>query len=138
MITSAWTSTAKRDFLMGVHQRSDAYMLALYSANADLGPSTEFYNTRGEVKGKGYQAGGKLLSGYTCEVQGVSAFLTWVDPVEWRPASITARGGLIYNASKENRALAVLDLGEEYRSTNGRFLLTLPEAGLETAIIRLV
>lgn len=138
MISSAWVAGAKRDFLMGVHQPGDVYMLALYSANADLNAATEVYTTRGEVKGKGYTAGGKKLSGYVCETEGSSAFLTWTDAVRWRPATITARGALVYNASRENKALAVLDFGEEFRSTNGLWELEMPPANMSAAILRLL
>jgi len=54
-------TVAKRDFLTGVHQIGDRYMLALYGAEADLSPRTAFYESKGEVSGKGYRQGGVQL-----------------------------------------------------------------------------
>jgi hypothetical protein len=45
---------------------------------------------------------------------------------------------LIYNSSKANRAVAVLDFGADKTSTDGDFAVLLPTASATTAIIRIV
>jgi len=44
---------------------------------------------------------------------------------------------LIYNASKANRAIAVLDFGADIASTNGDFTITLPAATAADALLRI-
>ena len=50
---------------------------------------------------------------------------------------ITARGALIYNSSASNKAVAVLDFGEDKTATDGDFTVVMPAAGASTAIIRI-
>lgn len=120
--------TCKRDLLKGIHQEGDTYMVALYGANATLNPFTEFYDKENEVTGKGYIAGGKALKDYEVRIEGTRAQTSWDKTVRWANATIRARHALIYNKSKENRALTILDLGEEAASTNGNWDLLLPDA----------
>lgn len=138
MIQGGWTAQAKLDFLMGVHQPNDVYKIALYTGNANLGPLTKTYTTSGEVKGKGYQAGGKILEGYRADMEGLSAFLSWEKNPTWPVSTIEAVGALIYNASKDNAAMMVISFNEPYKSTNGKFLLPLPECNCTHAIFRMV
>ena len=136
-ILSGMCIQAKRDFLMGVHRPEDKYKLALYSASAHLNPLTTTYTTEGEISGKGYERGGQLLAGYVCEIDGASAVLGWQTPV-WQNATISAHGALIYNASKGNRALVVVEFGEEVKSTNGRYRLPMPPLTAASALVRLL
>lgn len=122
------TLACKLDMVKGVHQPGDAYMLALYGVQATLNQFTEEYTREAEVKGQGYTAGGQALSGYNAVIDGARAELGWDTDVTWKVATIRARHALIYNKSKGNRALAVLDLGQDCASTNGPFVLTLPRA----------
>lgn len=138
MIQGGWTNCVKRDFLRGIHQPEDVYKLALYGEAADLSAWTEFYTTQGEVSGKGYSAGGRALEGYMCDLEGSVGVLGWEKNVIWPQATIQARGGLIYNASKENRALLVVDFMEEVRSTNGKFLVPMPNVTSATAPFRII
>jgi hypothetical protein len=126
--TYGLTLACKLDLVQGVHQPGDTYMVALYGSNATLNPFTEVYVKEDEVRGKGYVAGGKPLSGYHAHVEGSRAELGWNREVRWANATIRARHALIYNKSKGNRAMTILDLGEEAASTNGNWDLLLPEA----------
>lgn len=137
-IQGGWVNAVKRDFLRGVHQPEDVYKMALYHSASNLGQWTEFYETQGEVEGKGYTAGGRALEGYKCELSGSVGIMGWEKNVVWPQATIQARGGLIYNASKDNRALMVVDFMEEVRSTNGKFLVPLPKVTTTTAPFRLL
>lgn len=137
MIVQGVADSFRLEILTGVHQPKDVYRIALYRATAELSPITTQYQTDGEVIGSpGYDAGGQILTGYQVALQDRVAFLDWADPL-WPLATITARGALIYNASKGNRAVAVLDLEKDFTSTNGNFLVMLPEPTSQTALIRI-
>lgn len=96
-------------------------MLALLSEDAQVGPLTEAYSRAGEVKGQGYSAGGIVLTGYHVHLEGLKAWLGFSRDVIVPNASISARGGLVYNASKEGKAIGVIDFGQLVTSTNGNF-----------------
>jgi len=134
-IQGGTTYSARKEFLYGTHQPGDDYRIALYTSQAMLGPNTSHYTATGEVSGAGYTAGGKSLLGYQCGIQNHVAFLDWDNPT-WPGATIKARGALIYNATKEGRALVVIDFGAEVASTNGPFVVDLPPPGA-TAILRI-
>ena len=129
-VTHGMTIACKHDLLCGLHQPGDTYMVALYNRDAAIGAHTEVYSPVGEVKGKGYVAGGKPLKGHRVEVEGTRAKVCWDSPVRWPNATIKARHALIYNKSKGDRALTILDLGEEAASTNGNWDLLLPDCVL--------
>ena len=126
--------SARLDFLTGVHEPGDAYVIALYTSVAEISPMTKSFTAKGEVRGAGYEPGGKLLSGWRCGVEGTTAWINWDDP-EW-VASVTARGAMIYNTTKNYKALAILDFGSEFKSQNGKFKVNLPADG-STATIAL-
>jgi hypothetical protein len=129
MITSGVVNSAKGEFLSGVHTSTDTYKIALYVSEAKLGPDTENYSAQNEASDPGYEAGGKVLSGHAITVEKDIAIFTFSNPI-WENASITARGAMIYNSSKENRTLAVFDFGEDVTSTNDSFSVILPTEGL--------
>lgn len=125
MIISCIPEQTKMDLLMGVHQAGDTYRLALCPTNAEIGPSSVFYGEGMEIPRRGgYRS--VDLSGY--EVR-PGASLHFKD-VRWEDATITARGAVIYNASKENRLLVVMDFGETVTSTNGTFSVLMPDSGV--------
>jgi hypothetical protein len=135
MIESSICLSYAREILAGLHSSLDEYKLALYTADAELGPTTEFYSPTAEVSAPGYDAGGQTLSGMDVQAEGNAAWLDWEDVV-WPYCSIRARGALIYNASKDNRAVAVLDFGADKISGDGPFTVRLPESGPDSALIR--
>lgn len=122
-IVAAACDSFKRDVLLS----ADTFKLALYRAGANLSKATTAYSTRDEVIGPGYEPGGAVLAGMKVTLNEGVASLTWTDPI-WPQATITARGALIYNASKSNRSVAVLEFGEDVTSTNGRYTVELPSA----------
>jgi hypothetical protein len=134
MITSALCNSFKLEALQGIHDAGDQYKIALYLNGASLGKATKTYTTDHETKGAGYAAGGIALSGYDSGLIGDTAFITWADAL-WPVCSITARGCLIYNASKGNKAVAVFDFGNDYTAINGSFVATLPK-GDAPALVR--
>ena len=138
MITTAFCNSYKSEILRGVHQENDTYQIALYTESATLSKSTAQYSGAGEVsEGNGYTPGGRALSGFQVVMDGDTAILDWtVDPT-WAPSSIVARGALIYNSTRENRAVAVLDFGSEITSTNEVFRVTLPMPSATHGLIRI-
>jgi hypothetical protein len=54
----------------------------------------------------------------------------------WNPASFTARGALIYNASKSNKAIAVLDFGAD-KTAVSTFTVQMPANTASSALIRI-
>lgn len=137
MIIGGMCVSAKADLLRGMHNEKDVFKLALYSEQATLNSSVREYTTTNECTGKGYTRGGIVLSGLVIAEDGGRGVMGWtVDPL-WRNATISSPGGLIYNASKGNRALVVVEFGELIRSTNGNFRVPMPPVTAEEALIYL-
>jgi hypothetical protein len=136
-ITSAICNSFKQELIGGIHDLdTDVIKMALYTSAATLGASTTAYTTSDEVVGAGYTAGGNTLSGATISLDGSVAIVDFSDTT-WSSATITARGALIYNSSKSNKAVAVIDFGGDKTSTNGSFVVQMPAANGTNAIIRI-
>ena len=136
-ISQAMCSSFKSEVLGGIHDLdTDTIKIALYTSAATLGAATTAYSATNEVSGTGYTAGGNTLTGAAISLDGTTAIVDFADTT-WPAATITARGALIYNSSKANRAIAVLDFGSDKTSTNGDFSVQFPSATASTAIVRL-
>jgi hypothetical protein len=130
-------SSFKQQILLGEHDLdTDVLKIALYTSLATLGASTTVYTTSDEVVGAGYTAGGNTLTGATVSLSGTTAFVDFAD-TSWTTATITARGALIYNSSKSNKAVAVLDFGSDKTSTAGTFTIQFPANDASNAIVRI-
>lgn len=134
-ITTTLCNSYKQEVLEGVHSSADTYKLALYTDAATLSAATTAYSATNEVSGTGYTAGGVELSGFTSGLSGSTAYVTFTDPAISN-ATITARGCLVYNSSKSNKAVACFDFGGNITSTNGTFTIDLPAAG-SSALVRI-
>lgn len=134
-ILQCLTDSFRRESWQAIHNLPvDTLRFALYTGNATLGPETTIYSTANEVVGAGYVAGGVVLTGVTLSLASNVAFLTFNNP-SWSGALFTCQGALIYNASKANRSVAVIDFGAD-RVASGVFTVVLPPAGPSTALIR--
>jgi len=132
-IVQTQTTSFKQELYEGVHNLSvDVLKIALYTASADLNEATTAYSTANEVTGTGYVAGGIVLTGVTISSSGFTAYVDFADALF--NAAVTARCALIYNSSKSDKAIAVLDFGSDKTSTN--FTITMPANGATTALIR--
>jgi hypothetical protein len=132
MITQTVTTSFQAQLLEGVHDfNTDTFKIALYLATADLDANTTVYVTGGETSGTGYTAGGKNMTGISVNAAGFVNFAN----VSWNPAVFTARGALIYNSTKGNKAVAVLDFGSDKTATN-TFLVQMPANTATSALIR--
>jgi hypothetical protein len=109
--------------------------MALYTANADLGATTTVYTTSGEISGTGYTAAGQVMTGVSVSVTDTTAFVNFTNVV-WTTGAFTARGALIYNTSKGNKSVAVLDFGAD-KTTTTSFTVVMPTNSATSALIRL-
>lgn len=136
-ITSGVCNSFKQECMLAIHDMdTDNIRIALYTDAATLDASTTTYSATNEVSGTGYTAGGELLANVSVALSGSTAVLDF-DNVTWAAATIIARGALIYNASKANRAIAVYDFSENKSSSAGDFVLSVPVADAANAIVRL-
>jgi hypothetical protein len=133
-IVQTQTTSFKSELYQAVHNLlTDTLKIALYTGNASLDSTTTVYSSSNEVVATGYTAGGNTLTGVTLNTSGYIAYVNWAN-TSWTGA-ITARCALIYNASKSNKAIAVLDFGSDKTSTT-TFLITMPSNTSTTALIR--
>lgn len=128
---------------LGVHVwGTDQMKLAFYTPDAVLDPDqVTVYTPTNEVVGTGYSAGGVVLAltpGFPClSPTGARKVLIDFADVSLNPANgFTVRYGLIYNASKGNKAVAVIDLGLGYPVTSS-FGVVWPVPDDSNAVIRL-
>ena len=135
-ITSAICNSYKKELLEGIHDSGDTYKIALYTPSASLDKNTTAYSATNEVSGTGYTAGGLTLTGFSAALDGDTAVLDFAD-VSWSTATITARGYLIYNSSKGNKAVRVEDFGSDKTSTADTFSITFPAASAAAGLIRI-
>lgn len=143
MLYQGRTNSFQAECLQAVHNLlTDTIKIALYTANAALGPTTTEYTTTEEVVGTGYVAGGAVLTNPTINIHaqnGIDPGVIYVDfdSVVWSPAAFTARGALIYNASKSNKSVAVIDFGADKTCTTS-FTIQLPPNTSSAALLRFV
>jgi hypothetical protein len=132
-ILQTQTTSFKKELYEGVHDlTTDVIKIALYTASADLNEATTAYSASNEVTGDGYSAGGVVMTGTTVSSDGFTAYVSFNNVVFG--AAVTARCALIYNSSKANRAIAVLDFGSDKTSAN--FTITMPSNTANSALIR--
>jgi len=130
------TDSFKKQLMQAVHDlEGDVIKIALYGSSASLGPETTAYTTTGEVSGTGYTAGGKTLTGGALSVSRNVAYADFSD-VSWPGASFEAYGALLYNASKSNKSIWVLNFGRARLFTADKNTIRFPAPGYDTAIIR--
>ncbi len=139
-ITQCQTNSFKAELYQGVHNLlTDVLKIALYTDAASLDQSTTVYTASNEVVASGYTAGGVTLTGVTIQTSSTpSENITYVDfnDASWTSA-LTARGALIYNSSKSNKSIAVLDFGAN-KTSSATFVVTMPGNTATSALIRSV
>ena len=135
-IRQGLTTSFKEQILVGVHDLdTDSLYISLYNALASLDETTTIYTSVNEITGTGYVAGGELLTNVTVKSFDGVAYVNFDNP-QWSPASFTARGALVYNSTKGNKSIAVLDFGSD-KTTVIQFVITLPPDEASSAVIRL-
>ena len=136
-IVQTQTTSFKNELYQGIHDlTTDVIKIALYTASADLNENTTVYSvsTPGQIANTGtYVAGGATLTPITVSSSGYTAYVGFPN-ISWTGA-ITARCALIYNSTKGNKSVAVLDFGSDKTSTT-TFTITMPVNGPTTSLIR--
>ena len=134
-IVQTQTTSFKAELYEGIHVlTTDVIKIALYTANANLNADTTVYSVSNEASGGNYVAGGATLTPVTVSSSTSDATAYVGFPNYSWTGTITARCALIYNSSKANRAIAVLDFGSDKTSTT--FTITMPANTSTTALIR--
>ena len=133
-IVQTQTTSFKAQLYQGIHDlTTDVIKIALYDGNANLNAATTAYSTTNEVVASGYSAGGLVLTPITVNSSGYTAYVGFPN-VTWT-AALTTRCALIYNSSKANRSVAVLDFGADKTSTI-TFTITMPPNTATDALLR--
>ena len=138
MIQQGLTNSFKQEMLQaGQDLATDTLKMALYTAFSDIGPLTTVYTTANEVTGTGYTAGGEAVTGATIstDVQTGTVYVNF-DNVSWPGANFVARGALIYNVTRSNKSVAVLDFGSDKTFSSVSNTVTMPVNSATTALIR--
>ena len=119
----------------------NTFYIALFTSSATINAATTQYSTAlvGEVTGGGYTQGGQQLTITQTPTSGATggtvAYWSFQNVV-WSPASFTARGALIYNASQSNASVAILDFGAD-KICNTSFTIQFPAVTNTNAILRI-
>jgi len=136
MITQTSCTIFQQNLLNGNENfTTGTYKIALYNALANLGQQTTAYTPVNEVVGTGYTAGGQVLTISTPPTQNTQYNVTYVsfNNAVWNPASFTARGALVYNATT-GAACFVLNFGSDKTCTTS-FTVQFPTASYSSAIL---
>lgn len=144
--TQALCTSFKSELLSALHDfdnpGGNTFNMALFAAAASVvgtfGAGTTNYSEMGsdEVVGTGYVAGGNALASVSPTTSGTTAFIDFAD-VTFSTVTITSSGGLIYNTTNGNRAVAVLNFGGDRTATAGDFVVQFPTPDASNAIIRI-
>ena len=135
-IVQTLVTSFKQQILLGQHDlTADVLKMALFTANANLNADTTAYSPTNEVSGGGYASGGVVLTNVTVLTSGTVAYVNF-DNAVWSPAGFIARCALVYNSSKSNKAIAVIDFGSD-KSSNTVFTVQMPANTATSAIIRI-
>ena len=138
-IQQGLTNSFKQDMLQaGQNIITDTLYMALYTALASVDSTTAAYTAVNEVVGTGYTAGGNPVTGavLSTDVNTGTVYVNF-NNVSWPGANFTARGALIYNTSKSNKSVLVLDFGADKSFNTINNTVTMPVNSATTALIRL-
>jgi hypothetical protein len=129
-MSHTYTASFLVELVNGTHDLdTDVLKMALFTDAVTLAKTTTAYTTTGETSGTGYTAGGAtmvLTSGYPAAGVTDNTYDFRFEDVEWTSATFTARWALIYNSSKSNRSILVLDFGKNRQSVSDTFAVRFP------------
>jgi hypothetical protein len=140
----------KKELHLGTHVwGTDTFKIALYSSDADLElADITAYTTTGETGMYGYTAGGQTLtlaSGFpklnpTAQGEFPAEKVYMIDFNDVTFTGLVGsdlRAALIYNSSKSNKAVCVLDFGSAI-SVSGDVVFSWPTPDVLSAIMRVI
>lgn len=137
MITAGLVTSFKGQLLEGIHDlKNDVIKIALYDSSAILGPDTLVYTSFGEVASTGYTVGGQVLLNPVVGYGNGYGYASFDDPI-WYATTFSVRGALIYNYTKGNKAIGVMNFGLDQVTLTQDFKIQFPAANPETALIRI-
>lgn len=138
MITAGLVTSFKREILLGIHDLdTDVIKIALYDSSAILGPDTTVYTAVGEVSSAGYTPGGQVLLSPQVSAGNGTGYADFADPI-WYATTFSVRAALIYNYTKGNRAIGVLNFGLDQVTLTQNFEIQFPSFTPESSLIRIV
>jgi hypothetical protein len=137
MIVQTITNSFKSDILQGQQNLlTDSLYLAIYTAYANLNANTVTYDNANEVVSANYTPGGQLVTGVTINTDAVNNIVyVSFSNVIWTNVSFVCRGALLYNQTRNNRSVAVLNWGSD-KNAGPNFVVTLPADTPTSALIR--
>lgn len=142
-ITTAMCTSFKEELLGGIHDLdTDDIKVALIKvspAGTYNAATTNYSDVTGnsdEASGTNYSAGGQSLDTPAITSSGTTAFVDFADET-FANVTLSATGCIIYNASKSNRAICVIDFGGTVSATAGDLTLEFPAADASNAIVRI-
>jgi hypothetical protein len=130
-ITSGLGHAFKQDALSMAIQSGDTIKMAFYSSSATIGPDTAVYTATNEVTNSpNIPAGGVTLSGRAVgDGTPATAYVDWDNVSVTVTGTFTARGCMLYNATRSNRNIGTIDFGADKTATDGPFTVTIPQSG---------
>ena len=144
-ISSDVCNSFKEELLTGVHDLSnDTLKIALIKESpsgtydADTTNYSDLTGNSDEVVGTNYTAGGNDLDNITI-TKDSSTDVVFVDfeNETFSNVTLSTDGAIIYNATRSNRAIAVITFLGTVSATAGDLTVQFPAAASSTAIIRL-
>lgn len=136
-IESGIPLSCKKELFQGIHDfNNDTFKIALYGNTANLTlDGTTAYTSAGEVTADGYTAGGLELTGGVVATDQDKAVVDF-DDITFTGVTVSFRAAIIYNSSKSNRAVRIMDFGvPEGAETDPTIKFPSPSA--VTALIRM-
>jgi len=136
----------KSELLAGTHDfkygtSTQTFKVALYTSIAAYSTASTVYLTTSEVSssGTGYATGGQDLALDTLSgsVPGSNTAIVDFTNETFTSVTLTAVGAAIYNESKSNKLVLVIDFGGSKSATSGDFTIQWPSPTASDAIIRL-
>ena len=138
MFVAGLTQSFKEQVLLAIHDfQNDVFKIALYNSSATLDSTTTVYTATNEVTSAGYTAGGQVLLNPTVNVGNNTGYVSFDDPI-WNGTTFSVRGALIYNYTKGNKSVGVLNFGLDQTTLGQDFKIQFPYNNPETAIIRIL
>lgn len=137
MIEDGVPLSARKELFQGIHDfNNDTFKIALYDNTASLTlTGTTAYTATGEVSASGYTAGGETLTGGVVSDDDGTATVDF-DDITVTGTGMTVRAAIIYNSSKSNRAVRIIDFGTPEGPVTDP-TITMPTPNAETAILRM-